>query len=124
MSNKSNVVSFFLGKFSNEQDFLNYIAFDYSLDDDLPPSRLMADFGIDWYDEDVTEANFFENSSINEQLSQHSYAETFDKQVWIDIKNFNDFNSLYLIYDFDATDYQPKNTKLTLIGVYTYEKHH
>lgn len=124
MSEKPNIVSIFCGKFPNEQAFSDYITFDYSLDDDMPPSQFMADFGIDWYDEDFTEASFIENGLLSEQIHLHSYAETFDKKAFSDSKKFNDNNSLYLIYDFDATNYQLKNTKLTLIGVYTYEKHY
>lgn len=122
MSESANLVSIFCGKFPTEQAFLDYIEFDYSVDDDVPPSQFMADYAIDWYDEDLAETSFIETGSLFDNLCQHSYSETFDNQAKIDSEKFNDYNSLYLIYDFDANEFFPMNAKLTLMGVYAYEK--
>lgn len=124
MQQKENVVSIWCGKFVTENELLDYVKIKYDNENDVTTSPFMQDFGIDvdtnYFDEDLTEASFSQN--LPQTIRQHSYGDTFPKQVDNDIQTFKDYNSLYLIYDFDAHGAKSHSNKMKLMGVYAYKK--
>lgn len=116
---KNNVVSIWCGYFSSEEELFDYVEIDYA-DEDNPASQWMRDSNLDWYDEDYAEASFEEVRMLVEGVREHSCGETFPTQLDIDLKNHVECNALYLIYDYDASDYQQMKSKLHLLGVYSY----
>jgi len=101
-----NRVSLWLGTAPNSQALADYVRLRYADDGDIVPSQLMADFGIDSYDENFREAEFLapEDDRISEILKGFSY----DAQV-IDayesaVGNLLDskINAVVLLYNYDA----------------------
>lgn len=119
MNDNQNFVSIWCGKFSNEDEFLQYIEMDYENDEN---SQFMQDFLIDWYDEDLSEYGFY-NKNLLENLMQHSYATNFSLEIKKDIQPYLNCNAVFLIYDFIAnTSILNQKSKLQLMGVYPYHK--
>lgn len=87
----------------------------------------MKDFNTDWYDENFSERSFINGADLENHIKQHSYGESFDARLFKDLKNHQDFNVLYFIYDYQAyfnlADIKPsKEAKMKLVGSYEYQK--
>ncbi|MFB2538677.1 MULTISPECIES: immunity 22 family protein [unclassified Acinetobacter] len=126
MSTQENMISIWYGTFDQEQQFLDYLDIDYENDID---SQFMQDFAIDYYDEDLSESNFNVEHQpfFLQQIRQHSYGNTFSKQLEQDISLLiepSKFNAVFLIYDFDARNLKSNSiTKLNFLGCYSFNKH-
>ncbi|MFC3849541.1 immunity 22 family protein [Corynebacterium hansenii] len=122
MLEKENVVSIWCGNFDTEEELLEYVEPEFDDDDDNATSEFLNDFSLDWYDEDFAEASFDLDDDIALRVREHSYGESFDVRLDEDMRQFSDCNSLYLIYDVDASGAASDRSKLTFVGVYAYRR--
>jgi len=118
---RSGVVSVFTGQFASDEELELFVEIDYGTEDgDDITSPFLASTGIEWYDEDFAERSFWSAGTLVDRLREHSYGERIDPTALTDLAARQTDNSLYLIYDFDATGaYQGR---LSLVGVYPYTK--
>ena len=122
MLEKENVVSIWCGNFDTEEELLEYVEPEFDDDDDNATSEFLNDFSLHWYDEDFAEASFDLDDDIALRVREHSYGESFDVRLDEDMRQFSDCNSLYLIYDVDASGAASDRSKLTFVGVYAYRR--
>lgn len=127
MTNQNNKVAIFCGSFGDEMSLSEYLQINGD-EDGESCSTFMIDFGIDHYDEDLAEMSFCADCDLVRALHEHSYAEGFDRQAFVDVAN-QEGNSLFLIYDFqvyfnvDELNIDPE-AAMRMVGVYDYQKTH
>lgn len=120
-------LALFCGTFASEDEPEEYLHIHY--DDELGEaySLFMHNFGIDYYDEDMTEMGFYPDGDLVSALREHSYADSFDGQIYTDIAQHHGANCLFLIYDYQNYFDKLKlnidpDTKMALVGVYGHHK--
>jgi hypothetical protein len=117
------IVSVWVGHFDDEDSLLSYVEKYYPSDDQVSTSRFLQDIPVGLYDEDFAEASFFASRDMERTIDEHSYASSFAVDVLKDIRQHGpDINSLYLIYDIDASDTESSRGPLRFIGAYPYTK--
>jgi hypothetical protein len=116
-------VAIWMGTFDNEEDFSNYVFIDYTDDGDSIYSEFEREFGLKYYDRDMVERDFRNNSSnLAELLSGFSYSESFKLD---NIRIEKSYNSVLLIYDYEkpiVKELIQENTKMDFIGQIDYVK--
>ena len=122
MLEKDLVVSIWCGNFDTEEELLTYVEFEYD-NDDNPSNKFLSDFSLEWYDEDFAEASFDPEDDVVLRVREHSFGESFDSQLDRDMQRFSGCNSLYLIYDVDASGAKSDCSKLSFVGVYSYQRY-
>ncbi|ALC91648.1 hypothetical protein AM500_19050 [Bacillus sp. FJAT-18017] len=97
-------VSLWVGEFSSQENFEDYLYIEYTEDGDAIPSNFEEYFSIDYYDVDFREAVFFQQPVLNptELLKGFSYDETIlPKFHDMLVKNSPDrVNAVVLLYNF------------------------
>lgn len=120
MNVKNNLVSIWCGFFENEENFLEYLEIDY---DSEQGSQFMRNFSIEWYDEDLSESGFYNEDNLISNVRNHSYGNSFSRNLEKDLLAHTNCNSLLLIYDFDGSNLPTNsNAQLHFVGVYQYDK--
>jgi hypothetical protein len=123
---KKGVVSVWVGKFTNEVEFENYITEKYGQIDDSTLSEFAKDSGLKWYDHDLREADFNSDGlvSIRTLLLQTSYSESFIDNVVQKAKNKNleKGNAIFLLFDCDYSGVDNSKSKFQFIASVPYDK--
>lgn len=114
---RENKVSVWIGKFNDKNDFQEYLEISYD-DNGEMLSNFMKDFNIEFYDEDFSESIFLESSSLSE-LKNFSYSNSFVENV---LGKALDYNSFFVLYDFDFDSNDNISGKLKFIGSFDYSK--
>jgi Immunity protein 22 len=123
VSKSNDLVSVWVGVFSSEDALFDYVAKLYP-GSGPATSAFLSDFPLGSYDEDFSEINFLPTSKdLDSAIGMHSYASTFSEDLLNDLKLCGEFNSLYLIYDQDASGLAVKaRGPMRLLGIYHYSK--
>lgn len=121
-----NIVSVWVGKFSTEEDFFEFIDFKY--DSDGNSSNLFCkEAGFSWFDHDLQEAVFInQEQNLSTALQESSWIGSFEKELTAVLARFPKtyYNSILLLYDFQ---YKPEiarpdnNSRLKFIGSFKYK---
>ncbi len=121
MTRRVGFVSAWIGRFAGEDALFDYVQKTYPADQPAT-SAFLTDFPIGFYDEDFSEANFIVDvDDLDAALAGHSYIDSFVAPLRADLQRVADFNSIYLIYDFDASDTSPHVTaRMRWLGTYAY----
>lgn len=115
----ANYVSIWVGNFKNEDTFNEYIEEIYDNEGDSK-SKFMEDFKIDFIDNQFQEAVFFNEKIKLEFLIEASYSDSFLEKL-SDV-NFDDVNSIILLYDFTYNGKIKLKNEVRFIGSYLYSK--
>ncbi|WP_137940334.1 immunity 22 family protein [Chitinivorax sp. B] len=121
MFEKDGVVSAWIGNFSNEDELFSHVQKIYDQDGNSS-SDFLSDFKLGWYDEDFSEANFIDLQDLRNSLAAHSYSDSFLSSLMSDLAGKDSFNSIYLIYDIDASALSSVAGRMKFLGVYGYTK--
>ncbi|MEV0329357.1 immunity 22 family protein [Micromonospora echinospora] len=115
------VVSIWAGHLPDEGALDDYVSFRYP-DDDESWSPFTRDHGLGWVDEDQAEAAWFADGPYS--LVDHSYGDSFAPAADEDLtRRFPDANSVYLVYDLDASAVLISGSPLlAFLGAYPYRK--
>lgn len=111
------VVSVWVGKFDDEDQFFNYV--EKSYDDDGANSGFITETDVEDYDEDFAEGAWFDPGNP-EALAEVSYMESFSELLLPDLTGRPE-NAAYFIFDV-ATEPGPDEAQLKLLGVYPYQQ--
>lgn len=121
-----NIVSVWIGKFSTEEDFFEFIEFKF--DSEGNASNLFCkEAGLSWFDEDFQDTAFMDQEkSLSATLKNISWITSFEKELTAMLARFpkNYYNSLFLLYDFRYKSESAKpdnNSRLKYIGSFNYE---
>lgn len=114
---KINMVSLWVGKSESTIELKKYIKENYN-DDGEMSSKFMEDFGIVYYDNQFIEVLFTAENNKNNIFKDFSYSENFINVI--DSKNFNDFNSYILLYNFDYEESKTESKNFSYLGTYKY----
>ena len=116
---KKDKVSLWLGKFSNEAAFNQYIDVKYDEDGNLVPSKFQKDYQIAKYDLDAIESDWIENrcASLNDLLTGFTcYEEILPVAESLMCSEKSKYNSIVLMYNFEFKGVQAENSNLKFIG--------
>ncbi|MEU4570157.1 immunity 22 family protein [Micromonospora sp. NPDC023956] len=115
------LVSIWAGRLSDEGALDDYVSFRYPPDGESW-SPFTRDHGLGWVDEDQAEAAWFAGGAYS--LAGHSYGGSFAAAADVDLaRRFPEANSVYLVYDFDASAALVSGSALlAFLGAYPYCK--
>ncbi|SFK92790.1 immunity 22 family protein [Lysobacter sp. cf310] len=114
------VVSLWGGRFASEDDFFSYVEKTYP--DSGATSGFIRDSGIGFYDEDFAEGNYFTDGGVESAIRELSYGDTFPPKAVEAMSRVAGANSIYAIYDVDATELRSDADRLVFVGAFTYSK--
>ena len=124
---KEGKVSLWLGNFSDEESFREFMESKYTDDGDSIPSKFKKQFKIEYYDIDFSEVDYIEEQSNNLEVLLEGFSNDYEI-----IPKFKEkygghmYNSIVLLYDFeyDANKivYKNENNLLDFIGCVNYSK--
>lgn len=117
---RTGVVSLWGGRFASEDDFFSYVEKTYP--DSGATSGFIRDTGIGFYDEDFAEGNYFTDGGVESAIRALSYGDSFPSSAVEAMSLVPDANSIYAIYDVDATELRSRAEKLVFIGAFAYSK--
>ncbi len=122
------VVSIWVGLFSDEGEFKKYIEPFYSPGpetDDLPLSSFATDIGLSWYDEDFLEARLLPATECDtgRLVADHSYAESFLAELVRSRPVVQPVNAVFLLYGYDHTRHPQSEAtpkRVIFLGTFPY----
>lgn len=124
---KEGKVSLWLGNFSNEESFREFMEIKYTDDGDSIPSKFKKQFKIEYYDIDFSEVDYMEEQSNDLEVLLEGFSN--DYEIIPKLKEKYDghmYNSIVLLYDFEydanKINYQNENNTLDFIGCVDYSK--
>ena len=115
---KQGKVSIWIGKVDSNAKLISLTSEEYTEDGDMR-SDFMEAFGIDYYDEQKKEVMFIKSSNKKSIFEVFSYSESFINKI-ID-KDWSQYNSYILIYDFEFIDKVQTVNNFSYIGSYNYK---
>jgi hypothetical protein len=122
---KEGFVSLFIGNMSSSEELDQYVLIEYTEDGDAIPSQFEKDFGIDYYDEDFREVEFYKEplDDLRNLLEGFSYNEEI---VWkfIDLCGVyldHKVNSVILLYNFQYTGTIKRANQFQFLGAVQYK---
>lgn len=124
---KEGKVSLWLGNFSDEESFREFMEIKYTDDGDSIPSKFKEQFKIEYYDIDFSEVDYMEEQSNNLEVLLEGFSN--DYEIIPKLKEKYDehmYNSIVLLYDFEydanKINYKNENNILDFIGCVDYSK--
>lgn len=124
---KQGKVSLWLGNFSDEESFREFVEIKYTDDGDSIPSKFKEQFKIEYYDIDFSEVDYMEEQSNNLEVLLEGFSN--DYEIIPKLKEKYDehmYNSIVLLYDFEydanKINYKNENNILDFIGCVDYSK--
>lgn len=124
---KEGKVSLWLGSFSDEESFREFMEIKYTDDGDSIPSKFKEQFKIEYYDIDFSEVDYMEEQSNNLEVLLKGFSN--DYEIIPKLKEKYDehmYNSIVLLYDFEydanKINYKNENNILDFIGCVDYSK--
>ncbi|KQO15402.1 immunity 22 family protein [Paenibacillus sp. Leaf72] len=128
---KAGYASLWLGKLGSEEQFDDLLEINYTEDGDSIPSAFAGHFGIEWYDDDFREAEFFaeedRGGDAANLLAGFSYEEELIPKFAALLKGMtlDEFNTVIILYNFEyggeQGSYQDTSTQLEFIGSVPYQ---
>lgn len=128
---KEGYASLWLGKLDSEQQLDELLEIEYTDDGDSVPSAFAGYFGIEWYDDDFREAEFFaeegRGSDAANLLAGFSYEEELIPMFADLLKGMtlDEFNTVIILYNFKYEgkqgNYQDISAQLNFIGSVPYQ---
>ena len=117
---KQHRISLWIGRFSSESELKNRMTESYTEDGDMT-SLFLEDFNIDYLDSQFTEVFFYSSmDSKHDILNGFSYAESFIESI--PEKNWSEFNSIIIAYNFEYQGDVKKTENLIYVGAFDYEE--
>lgn len=124
---KEGKVSLWLGNFSDEESFREFVEIKYTDDGDSITSKFKEQFKIEYYDIDFSEVDYMEEQSNNLEVLLEGFSN--DYEIIPKLKEKYDehmYNSIVLLYDFEydanKINYKNENNILDFIGCVDYSK--
>lgn len=124
---KEGKVSLWLGNFSDEESFREFMEIKYTDDGDSISSKFKKQFKIEYYDIDFSEVDYMEEQSNNLEILLEGFSN--DYEIIPKFKEMYDghmYNSIVLLYDFEydanKINYKNENNVLDFIGCVDYSK--
>lgn len=117
---EENKVSVWIGNFNSVAEFKKYVEEAYD-DDGEMTSPFLTDFEIDYYDEDLKEAEFSTDANKKELLEGFSYSENFISQI--PAEALENSNSYLFLYNFEYDETVNKKGNFSFIGTYDYNNY-
>ena len=119
-------VSLWAGKFKSNKDLQDYLSISYTRDGDAIPSKFETGFGIDYYDEDFREAEYYDGELNKlptllkgcsyDDIVIPNYIETYGETLKYSV------NSLILLYNFlHSEKVNNHSSHVNYIGSVTYK---
>ncbi|SFE86846.1 Immunity protein 22 [Paenibacillus algorifonticola] len=128
---KEGYASLWLGKLDSEEQLDKLLEIDYTDEGDSVPSAFARYFGIEWYDDDFREAEFFaeegRGSDAANLLAGFSYEDELIPKFADLLKGgtFDEFNTVIILYNFayngEQGSYQDTSAQLKFIGSVPYQ---
>lgn len=127
---KENIVSLWLGNFTDAKDFNNFLEIKYTDDGDSIPSKFKEKFKIRYYDIDFSEVDWIEEGLKDFQGLLEEFSNDYEIIPQFNEK-YNDklkkeYNSIVLLYDFEydgVLDHVEYNgNEIEFIGCVLYNK--
>lgn len=118
-------VSLFIGNLNSNEEHQKYVLVNYTEDGDIIPSEFEKDFGIDYYDEDFREVEFYSESSDDLRVLLEGFS--YDKEMvpkFIDIcgeRLDQEENSVILLYDFQYSGDIDRVGQFQFLGTVQYK---
>lgn len=119
-SEATGVVSLWAGRFSSEEEFFSYVEITYTKSG--ATSGFIRESGIGVYDEDFAEGDYCHDRNVELAILNFSYAGSFSSLAIAATSRIVDVNSIYAIYDVDASGLKSDTDKLVFVGVFMYSK--
>ena len=124
---KEGKVSLWLGNFSDEESFREFMESKYTDDGDSIPSKFKKQFKIDYYDIDFSEVDYMEEKSNDLEVLLEGFSNDYEIIPKLNEKyNGGIYNSIVLLYDFEydsnGENYKDENNTLDFIGCVEYSK--
>ncbi|TCW39409.1 immunity protein 22 of polymorphic toxin system [Laceyella sacchari] len=125
MMEKKGFVSLFIGNSNSYEELQKYVLVSYTEDGDSIPSKFEKDFGIEYYNEDFREVEFYSQSSndLRFLLEGFSYSEEIVPE-FINIcgeRLDQEVNSVILLYDFQYDGKVDKANQFKFLGTVQYK---
>lgn len=123
---KEGKVSLWLGNFSDEESFREFMEIKYTNDGDSIQSEFKKQFKIEYYDIDFSEVDYTEEQSNDLKVLLEGFSNDYEIIPKFKEKySGNMYNSIVLLYDFEYDnniDYKNGNNILEFIGCVDYSK--
>ena len=117
---RKGVVSLWGGQFDSEDEFFSYVEKEYP--EGGATSGFIRDSGIGFYDEDFSEGNYFIDGNIDSAIRDLSYGDSFYQPATKAASHISGMNSIFAIYDVDASGLKSGAMSLAFLGVFSYRK--
>jgi hypothetical protein len=121
---KSGVVSIWLGILDTQDEFYEYISEKYNDDGDYISSDFVNDFNLSWYDHDKQEAVCLgKEVDIADCLNKASYSPSYLAEVIKTAKSRGvvSVNSAILLFDYEVNSAGNDSKKLIFLGTFDYD---
>ena len=123
---KEGKVSLWLGNFSDEESFRDFMEIKYTNDGDSIQSEFKKQFKIEYYDIDFSEVDYTEEQSNDLKVLLEGFSNDYEIIPKFKEKySGNMYNSIVLLYDFEYDNninYKNRNNILEFIGCVDYSK--
>ena len=123
---KEGEVSLWLGNFSDEESFREFMEIKYTNDGDSIQSEFKKQFKIEYYDIDFSEVDYTEEQSNDLKVLLEGFSNDYEIIPKFKEKySGNMYNSIVLLYDFEYDNninYKNRNNILEFIGCVDYSK--
>lgn len=123
---KEGKVSLWLGNFSDEESFREFMEIKYTNDGDSIQSEFKKQFKIEYYDIDFSEVDYTEEQSNDLKVLLEGFSNDYEIIPKFKEKySGNMYNSIVLLYDFEYDNninYKNGNNILEFIGCVDYSK--
>ena len=123
---KEGKVSLWLGNFSDEESFREFMEIKYTNDGDSIQSEFKKQFKIEYYDIDFSEVDYMEEQSNDLKVLLEGLSNDYEIIPKFKEKySGNMYNSIVLLYDFEYDNninYKNGNNILEFIGCVDYSK--
>lgn len=123
---KEGKVSLWLGNFSDEESFREFMEIKYTNDGDSIQSEFKKQFKIEYYDIDFSEVDYTEEQSNDLKVLLEGFSNDYEIIPKFKEKySGNMYNSIVLLYDFEYDNninYKNRNNILEFIGCIDYSK--
>ncbi|MGX9706933.1 immunity protein 22 of polymorphic toxin system [Laceyella sediminis] len=122
---KEGFVSLFIGNSDSYEELQKYVLVSYTEDGDAIPSKFEKDFGIEYYDEDFREVEFYSQSSNDLRVLLEGFS--YDEEIapeFIDIcgeRLDQEVNSVILLYNFQYDRKVDKTNQFKFLGTVQYK---
>ncbi|MGA8942187.1 MAG: immunity 22 family protein [Thermoactinomyces sp.] len=118
-------VSLFIGNSNSYEELQKYVSGNCTEDGDTIPSQFEEDFGIDYYDDDFREIEFYSESSDDLRILLEGFS--YDEKIvseFIDIcgdRLDRKVNSVILLYDFQYIGNIDRASQFQFLGTVQYK---